>query len=121
MVFFNLLKVAKMLVRLLSAVQMWDWKTPISVLNCLGLLSKHFLSSGRRCCLAISAAQMIEVCRTALFRAKELDSTLSRDELRRSKHGLKRPREPTASTSSHDASSCDPVITAHLCVGLSHV
>jgi len=76
--------------------------------------------SGRRCCLAISAAQMIEVCRTALFRANELDSTSSRDELRHSKQGLNRPREPTASCS-HAASSCDPVITAHLCVGLSHV
>jgi len=73
---------------------------------------------GRRCCLAISAAQIIEVCRTALFRANELDSTSSRDELHRSKQGLKR-REPTAS--SHAASSCDPVITAHHCVGLSHV
>jgi len=30
-----------MLVRLLSAVQMWHLKTPISVLNCI--LSKHFL------------------------------------------------------------------------------
>jgi len=68
-----------MLVRLLSAVQMWDLKTPISVLNCL--VNKHFLSSGRRCCLAISVAQMIEVCRTALFRAKELDSTRRRVEM----------------------------------------
>jgi len=45
MVFFNLLKVAKMLVRLLSAVQMWHLKTPISVLNCL--VSEHFLSYWR--------------------------------------------------------------------------
>jgi len=85
-----------MLLRLVSAVQMWHSKTPISVLNCL--LSKHLFSywnsspmqrkktwvkpwlccSGRRCCLAIYAAQIIEVCRTALFRANELDSTWHR-------------------------------------------
>ena len=45
--------------------------------------------SSQRCCLAISAAQMIEVCRTTLFRAKELNSTSSGDELRHSKQGLK--------------------------------
>jgi len=62
---------------------------------------------------------MIEVCRTASLEQKNL--TRLDVEWRRvlsSKQGLKR-REPMAS--SHAALSCDPVITAHLCVGLSHV
>jgi len=37
--------------------------------------------SGRCCCLAISAAQMTEVCLTALFRAKELNLTRCRLEM----------------------------------------
>ena len=69
---------------------------------------------GQRCFLAISAAQMIEVCRTALFRAKELNSTSSRDELCHSKQGLKH-RDWLRVTNGR------PVITAHLCVGLSHL
>ena len=53
---------------------------------------------------------MTEVCQTALFRAKELDLTSSRDELHHSKQGLE-CRELLTVTSGR------PVFTAHLCVG----
>jgi len=60
----------------------------------------------QRCCLAISAAQKIP---EQPFRAKELNSTLSRDELRHSKQGLK-CHEWLRVTTGH------PVITAVSCI-----
>ena len=68
--------------------------------------------SGRHCWLAISATQMTKFAEQPCldFRAKELNSTLSREELCRSKQGLK-CREWLRVTP-----GC-PKITAHLCVG----